>query len=57
MTLQNPNPNKGIESNMATNNFGDDPCDLSTSDDPVTRSITPRRVSHRSRPQEGSVTR
>ena len=54
MTSRNPNPNKGIESKMAA--IGHNPLDLSTADDPVTRSVTPKRVSQRSRPRKGSVT-
>ena len=53
MTSRNQNPNKGIESKMAAIWLR---TRLSTSDDPVMRSVTPWRVSQRSRPQEGSVT-
>ena len=53
MTSRNPNPNKGIESKMAAIDVGHN---LSNWDDPVARSVTPRRVIQRYRPREGSVT-
>ena len=40
---------------MAATDLGHDPCDPSTSDDPVMRLLTPRRVSQPTRPREGSV--
>ena len=42
MTSRNPTPNKGIESKMAASDVEQD---LSTPDDLMKRSVTPRRVS------------
>ena len=50
------NPNKGIEIKMATTDLDNDPCDISTSYDPVTCSVTPQRVSQHSRQGESRVT-
>ena len=56
MTSRKPNPNKGTKFKMTDIDVGYDHYDLLTSDDPVTYSVTPLRVSQRSKPQEGSVT-
>ena len=49
-------PSLASNPRLPPSELGHDPWDLSTSDDPVARSVTPRRASERSRQWEGSVT-